>query len=262
MLRGKRHQALATRGEATAVACMVKCWARVLTRASCWFWQFTGCPLCRVRSFCCAVLPSWATGKRHLCCAAYVQCCSTSKVRPQLSRCHLPAHRQAAIIGRVGSVKPLAEAGRACCLPFNAAWGSEGSPAPQAVHCQIGTAACQPGSAPRKGRAAGREAGAPYLGHRRRLQLPTLRMGRYLQLPMGRGAADRGQSQVGFRANCTVTNKLRPQQVPPEWEACRHFSDVLDVLQGDFAAFLPNCQLIWARQQDSAASSVLLVQIV
>lgn len=167
-------------------------------------------------------------------CAVLRTCSAAAQARSGLSyHCHLPAHRQAAITGRVGSVKPLAEAGRACCLPFNAAWGSEGSPAPQAVHRQIGTAACQPGSAPRKGRAAGREAGAPYLGHRRRLQLPTLRMGRYLQLPMGRGAADRGQSEVGFRAKCTVTNKLRPQQARPEWEACRHFSDVLDVLQGE-----------------------------
>ena len=98
-----------------------------------------------------------------------------------------------------------------CMLPSSdAAWGGERSPPPQAMHHQVGPAACQPGSALRRGRAAGREAGAPDLGHRRRLQLPMLRMmRRYLLLTVGRGIAGRGRSEVGLCAGCTVACSLR-----------------------------------------------------
>ena len=143
-----------------------------------------------------------------------------------------------------------------CMLPsLDAAWGSDRSPAPQAMHHQVGTAAYQPGSALRRGRAAGREAGAPDLGRRRRRQLLTLQRRRCLPLPMGRGAAGRGRSQVGLCAGCSVASSSTAAQGR---ESCRRFCGVLDVLQDKWQPFFTQLPAeIRARKQCSspAASS-------
>ena len=67
----------------------------------------------------------------------------------------------------------------------------------------------------------------PDLGRRR--QLLTLQMRRRLPLPMGRGTAGRGRSEVGLCAGCSVASSSTAAQGRG---SCRRFCGVLDVLQG------------------------------
>ena len=108
--------------------------------------------------------------------------------------------------------------------------------------------------------AAGREAGAPDLGHMRRLQLPALQMRQYLLLPMGRGTASRGRSEVGLWAGCTFSCSWRPRERLREGETVGfHVIDVLDVLPGGLQLSSPLPGAIRARQHKVTAAYKLPV---